>query len=118
MFWLRTAETTIIFYCPTALLPYCPTALLPYLMLPHRLAKRLESLTFADRAFFANSGAEANEAALKLARRVAFDRHGADKVEIVSFVQSFHGRTFFTVSVGGQPKYSDRICSSPDAGRG
>ncbi|MET3819188.1 succinylornithine aminotransferase [Burkholderia sp. PvR073] len=72
-----------------------------------RLAKRLESLTFADRAFFANSGAEANEAALKLARRVAFDRHGADKYEIVSFVQSFHGRTFFTVSVGGQPKYSE-----------
>ena len=68
-----------------------------------RLAKRLESLTFADRAFFANSGAEANEAALKLARRVAFDRHGADKAEIISFVQSFHGRTFFTVSVGGQP---------------
>ncbi|MCX4164338.1 MULTISPECIES: aspartate aminotransferase family protein [Paraburkholderia] len=72
-----------------------------------RLAKRLEDLTFADRAFFANSGAEANEAALKLARRVAFERHGADKVEIVSFAQSFHGRTFFTVSVGGQPKYSE-----------
>jgi succinylornithine aminotransferase len=72
-----------------------------------RLAKRLEDLTFADRAFFANSGAEANEAALKLARRVAFERHGADKVEIISFTQSFHGRTFFTVSVGGQPKYSE-----------
>jgi acetylornithine/N-succinyldiaminopimelate aminotransferase len=72
-----------------------------------RLAKRLEELTFADRAFFANSGAEANEAALKLARRVAFDRHGAEKDEIVSFTQSFHGRTFFTVSVGGQPKYSE-----------
>ncbi|KVD77915.1 acetylornithine aminotransferase [Burkholderia sp. ABCPW 14] len=72
-----------------------------------RLAQRLESLTFADRAFFANSGAEANEAALKLARRVAFERHGADKCEIVSFLQSFHGRTFFTVSVGGQPKYSE-----------
>jgi succinylornithine aminotransferase len=72
-----------------------------------RLARRLESLTFADRAFFANSGAEANEAALKLARRVAFERHGADKVEILSFTQSFHGRTLFTVSVGGQPKYSE-----------
>ncbi|PXW27100.1 aspartate aminotransferase family protein [Paraburkholderia caballeronis] len=72
-----------------------------------RLARRLEALTFADRAFFANSGAEANEAALKLARRVAFERHGADKFEIVSFTQSFHGRTFFTVSVGGQPKYSE-----------
>jgi len=72
-----------------------------------RLARRLASLTFADRAFFANSGAEANEAALKLARRVAFERYGADKFEIVSFVQSFHGRTLFTVSVGGQPKYSE-----------
>jgi succinylornithine aminotransferase len=72
-----------------------------------RLAQKLEALTFADRAFFANSGAEANEAAFKLARRVAFERHGADKIEIVSFAQSFHGRTFFTVSVGGQPKYSE-----------
>ncbi|WP_144154153.1 aspartate aminotransferase family protein [Paraburkholderia sp. BCC1885] len=72
-----------------------------------RLAKRLEDLTFADRAFFANSGAEANEAALKLARRVAFERHGIEKDEIISFTQSFHGRTFFTVSVGGQPKYSE-----------
>jgi acetylornithine/N-succinyldiaminopimelate aminotransferase len=72
-----------------------------------RLARRLEALTFADRAFFANSGAEANEAALKLARRVAFDLHGIEKDEIISFTQSFHGRTFFTVSVGGQPKYSE-----------
>jgi len=72
-----------------------------------RLARRLEQLTFADRAFFANSGAEANEAALKLARRAAFERYGADKLEIVSFRQSFHGRTLFTVSVGGQPKYSE-----------
>jgi len=72
-----------------------------------RLARRLEQLTFADRAFFANSGAEANEAALKLARRAAFERHGAGKFEIVSFAQSFHGRTLFTVSVGGQPKYSE-----------
>jgi len=72
-----------------------------------RLAKRLESLTFAERAFFANSGAEANEAALKLARRVAIERHGPEKIEIVSFKQSFHGRTFFTVSVGGQPKYAE-----------
>ena len=72
-----------------------------------RLAKRLESLTFADRAFFANSGAEANEAALKLARRAAIERHGPEKIEIVSFQQSFHGRTLFTVSVGGQPKYAE-----------
>jgi succinylornithine aminotransferase len=72
-----------------------------------RLASRLEALTFAERAFFANSGAEANEAALKLARRAALERHGPEKIEIVSFAQSFHGRTLFTVSVGGQPKYAE-----------
>ncbi|WJF89185.1 aspartate aminotransferase family protein [Paraburkholderia bonniea] len=72
-----------------------------------RLARQLEALSFAERAFFANSGAEANEAALKLARRVGFERHGVHKTGIVSFAQSFHGRTFLTVSVGGQPKYSE-----------
>ncbi|WP_153100087.1 aspartate aminotransferase family protein [Paraburkholderia hayleyella] len=72
-----------------------------------RLARQLEALTFAERAFFANSGAEANEAALKLARRAGFERYGARKTQIVSFNQSFHGRTLFTVSVGGQPKYSE-----------
>ena len=72
-----------------------------------RLAKKLVDATFADRVFFCNSGAEANEAAFKLARRVAFDRFGADKCEIIATTNSFHGRTLFTVSVGGQPKYSD-----------
>ena len=51
--------------------------------------------------------AEANEAAFKLARRVAFDKFGEDKCEIIAATNSFHGRTLFTVSVGGQPKYSD-----------
>ncbi|MDL2284026.1 acetylornithine/succinyldiaminopimelate transaminase [Oxalobacter sp. OttesenSCG-928-P03] len=72
-----------------------------------QLAQALTDATFADRAFFCNSGAEANEAALKLARRWAFDKHGAQKARIISFVNSFHGRTLFTVSVGGQPKYSE-----------
>ncbi|SAL63871.1 bifunctional N-succinyldiaminopimelate-aminotransferase/ acetylornithine transaminase protein [Caballeronia arvi] len=73
------------------------------------LAKQLTESTFADRAFFANSGAEANEAALKLARKVAHDTGDAQrgKTEIVAFQQSFHGRTLFTVSVGGQSKYSE-----------
>lgn len=71
-----------------------------------RLADKLVRATFAERVFFANSGAEANEAALKLARRVAYDRFGEDKHEIISFKGSFHGRTLFTVSVGGQAKYS------------
>ena len=71
-----------------------------------RLAKRLVDATFAERVFFCNSGAEANEAAFKLARRVAHDRFGPEKHEIISAHNSFHGRTFFTVSVAGQPKYS------------
>ncbi|MBD9654390.1 aspartate aminotransferase family protein [Pseudomonas sp. PDM12] len=72
-----------------------------------RLAKKLVDATFAERVFLCNSGAEANEAAFKLARRVAHDRFGADKYEIIAATNSFHGRTLFTVSVGGQPKYSD-----------
>jgi acetylornithine/N-succinyldiaminopimelate aminotransferase len=72
-----------------------------------RLARKLVDATFADRAFFCNSGAEANEAAFKLARRVAHDRYGEEKFEIIAAVNSFHGRTLFTVCVGGQPKYSD-----------
>lgn len=71
-----------------------------------QLAKKLTEATFAERAFFSNSGAEANEAALKLARRYAFDNFGEDKFEIISTINSFHGRTYFTVSTGGQPKYS------------
>ncbi|MFP3924701.1 aspartate aminotransferase family protein [Pseudomonas sp. W5-36] len=72
-----------------------------------RFAKKLVDATFADRVFFCNSGAEANEAAFKLARRVSHDLYGPDKYEIVAALNSFHGRTLFTVSVGGQPKYSD-----------
>jgi len=71
-----------------------------------RLARALTSLTFADRVFVANSGAEANEAALKLARKYGKTR-GAQRTRIVSCLQSFHGRTLFTVSVGGQPKYTE-----------
>lgn len=78
-----------------------------------RLAKQLVAATFAEQVFFANSGGEANEAALKLARRYAFDHHGAEKAEIIAFNQGFHGRTFFTVSVGGQPKYSDGFGPKP-----
>jgi len=71
------------------------------------LARELVAATFADRAFFCNSGAEANEAALKLARKVAAKNGHAHKTRIISCVNSFHGRTLFTVSVGGQPKYTE-----------
>lgn len=79
------------------------------------LAKKLTSLTGYDKVFFVNSGAEANETALKLARRVAFDDYGAEKNEIISFVNSFHGRTFFSVTVGGQASYSDGFGPKPAA---
>ncbi len=72
-----------------------------------RLASLLTENTFADRVFFANSGAEANEAAFKLVRKYAHDHFGAEKNEILSFYGSFHGRTLFTVSVGGQAKYTE-----------
>lgn len=72
-----------------------------------QLARALTEATFADRAFFCNSGAEANEAAFKLARKYAHTKFGPDKSRIVSCVNSFHGRTLFTVSIGGQPKYTE-----------
>lgn len=72
-----------------------------------RLGLALTEATFADRAFFCNSGAEANEGALKLARKYAHEKFGAHKSRIISCLSSFHGRTLFTVSVGGQPKYTE-----------
>jgi succinylornithine aminotransferase len=80
-----------------------------------RLAQAITAATFADRAFFCNSGAEANEAALKLARKVGHARHGGGKPRIVSFLNSFHGRTLFTVSVGGQAKYTEGFEPLPPA---
>ena len=77
------------------------------------LAKQLVDATFADKVFFCNSGAEANEAALKLARKYAHDVFGAEKNEIVAFNNAFHGRTLFTVSAGGQPKYSKDFAPLP-----
>ncbi len=72
-----------------------------------QLAKQLTEATFADKVFFCNSGAEANEAAFKLVRKYAYDNFGPEKHEIISFEQSFHGRTLFTVTVGGQKKYRE-----------
>lgn len=80
-----------------------------------RLAKKLTEATFAQRVYFANSGAEANEAALKLARRFALEQYGAQKNQIIAFKQGFHGRTFFTVTVGGQEAYSDGFGPKPGA---
>jgi succinylornithine transaminase family protein len=78
-----------------------------------RLAKRLTEATFAERVFFSNSGAEANEAALKLARRYAYDHSGPQRARIVSAQNSFHGRTLFTVTAGGQAKYATGFGPNP-----
>ncbi len=78
-----------------------------------RLAKKLIDATFAERVFFCNSGAEANEAALKLARKYAHDHSGSQKSGIVAFKNAFHGRTLFTVSAGGQPAYSQDFAPLP-----
>jgi len=69
------------------------------------LAKLLCEHSFAERVFFGNSGAEANEAALKLARKHARERLASDRVEFVAANNSFHGRTLGTLSATGQPKY-------------
>lgn len=73
---------------------------------PIRLAEELvEASGFAKRAFFCNSGAEANEAAIKLARKYSSEKYPADKREIITFHGSFHGRTLATVTATAQPKY-------------
>jgi acetylornithine/N-succinyldiaminopimelate aminotransferase len=79
-----------------------------------RLARRLTELTFAERVFFCNSGGEANEAAFKLARRRGNLLH-PEKHEIISFNNAFHGRTLFTVTVGGTPKYAQGFEPLPGA---
>ncbi|MGL4723509.1 MAG: aspartate aminotransferase family protein [Scandinavium sp.] len=78
-----------------------------------KLAKQLIDATFAEKVFFCNSGAEANEAALKLARKYAHDKFGPQKSGIVAFKNAFHGRTLFTVSAGGQPSYSQDFAPLP-----
>ncbi len=70
-----------------------------------RLAEELVKATFADRVFFCNSGAEANEAAIKIARKFSSLNNSTEKREILTFEGSFHGRTLTTISATAQPKY-------------
>ena len=69
------------------------------------LAKLLCEHSFAERVFFCNSGAEANEAAIKIARKYATERFASDRTEIVTTRNSFHGRTMGALSVTGQDRY-------------
>ncbi|AET66006.1 acetylornithine/succinylornithine aminotransferase [Desulfosporosinus orientis DSM 765] len=78
------------------------------------LAERLVEHSFADKVFFCNSGAEANEAAFKLARKYAKKHFGSHKYEVVSLENSFHGRTLVTLTLTGQTKYQDGFDPLPN----
>ena len=68
------------------------------------LGQMLVEHSFADKVFFCNGGAEANEAAIKLARRYSHDKYGAERFEIITMKNSFHGRTMATLTATGQDK--------------
>lgn len=70
-----------------------------------KLAKKLMELSGMARVFFANSGAEANEGAIKLARKYSFDKYGSDRNKIITLKKSFHGRTITTLEATGQDKF-------------
>lgn len=77
------------------------------------LAERLVELSFADQVFFSNSGTESNEAAIKLARRYAYAKGEAERIEILSFKQGFHGRTLGALAATAQPKYHEGFGPMP-----
>lgn len=85
-----------------------------YYMIPQRaeLAFKLCSKSFADKAFFCNSGAEANEAAIKIARSYFHYKGQSEKNEIITAKMSFHGRTMATIAATGQEKF--RVPFAPD----
>ncbi|MBX9909011.1 MAG: aspartate aminotransferase family protein [Beijerinckiaceae bacterium] len=72
-----------------------------------KLARRLCEATFAERVFFTNSGAEANEAAIKMARKYHAAKGSPERFRIITFEGAFHGRTLATIAAGGQQKYID-----------
>ncbi|SFU87852.1 acetylornithine/N-succinyldiaminopimelate aminotransferase [Methylobacterium sp. 174MFSha1.1] len=72
-----------------------------------RLAQRLTEASFADVVFFANSGAEANEACIKMARKYHAAGGHPERYRIITFEGAFHGRTLATIAAGGQQKYID-----------
>ncbi len=79
-----------------------------------RFAKKLVDATFADRVFLCNSGTEANEGALKTARKYASTKFGDKKFRIISTTNSFHGRTWLAVSTGGSAKYTKGMGPVPE----
>jgi acetylornithine/N-succinyldiaminopimelate aminotransferase len=77
------------------------------------LAEMLARYTFADKAFFCNSGTEANEAAIKLARKYMRKVRGEERYKVVSAYKSFHGRTFGSLAATGQPAKAEPFCPLP-----
>ncbi|MGM9550843.1 MAG: aspartate aminotransferase family protein [Clostridia bacterium] len=80
------------------------TSSLYYIESQAKLAKKICEISCADKVYFANSGAEANEGAIKLAK-IYFYKKGVEKYEVISLKSSFHGRTLATVAATGQEKY-------------
>lgn len=78
------------------------------------LSNKLTSIAKMDKVFFANSGAEANEGAIKLARKYSFDKYGGGRNKILSLKQSFHGRTLATLSANGQEKFHNYFFPFPE----
>jgi acetylornithine/N-succinyldiaminopimelate aminotransferase len=75
-----------------------------------RAAELLVEHSFGDKVFFCNSGAEANEAAFKLARRYSWKKYGEGRAEIIAMQNSFHGRTMATLSVSARCWKALRLC--------
>lgn len=78
-----------------------------YSPLQTEAAKKLCTLTGFDKAFLCNSGAEANECAIKLARKYSFEKYGKDRSKIITLINSFHGRTITTLAATGQDAFHD-----------
>ncbi|MBE7034505.1 MAG: acetylornithine transaminase [Ruminococcaceae bacterium] len=81
------------------------TSSLYYIENQAKLAEQIVTHSVADKVFFANSGAEANEGAIKLAKIYFYKKNQTDKTDIITLTNSFHGRTLATVAATGQPKY-------------
>ena len=81
-----------------------------YSPLQTELAKKLCASTGFSKVFFANSGAEANECAIKLARKYSFEKYGKERTEIVTLENSFHGRTVTTLAATGQDVFHTFLC--------
>lgn len=78
------------------------------------LAEKLTNLASMSKVFFSNSGAEANEGAIKLARKYSFDKYGKNRGTIITLKQSFHGRTMLTLTATGQEKFHNYFFPFPE----